>query len=141
MRRTVAVTVEQELSLVLDHDFRIVEVGPAARATFGPLQGQLIYEAFPDCEALFRPYYERARRIGSLVEFGTYYDGYVLHLQVRPRGDELVVTWETLAHLDVLTLDGLVASLATAQEAIVELERELERGLRRSALRVVEEAG
>jgi hypothetical protein len=136
----VAVAVEEGQFVVLDDEFRIVEVGAAARATFGPLLGQAVFDAFPDSEPLFRPYYERARATGATVEFGTYYDGYAIHLRLTPRGSHLVVGWNTLVRLDLLTLEGLLTSLDTALDAIAELERAVEHDLRRAHLRVVEGA-
>lgn len=106
-----AVAVEQVPHVVLDEDNRIVEVGPAAEAGFGHLRGQNVLDSFPDSRPLFLPYYEHARRTGTAVEFDQYYDGYVLHLTVVPAGRRLTVFWDTLCMLDVLTLDGLRASL------------------------------
>ena len=134
-----AVTVEQGQYLVLDEGFRIVEVGPAARATFGPVLGEIAFEAFPDSEPLFRPHYERAARTGRAVEFATFYNGRVLHLHVTPVGARLVVSWEELVRLDVLTLEGLFESLDTALEAIGTSLTEIDATGRRTRLRVVGE--
>ena len=134
-----AVTVEQDQFLVLDDEFRIVEVGPAARATFGPVLGKNAFDAFPDSEPLFRPYYERAARTGQAVEFATFYNGYVLHLRVTPEGSRLVVSWTELARLDLLTLAGLFESLDTALDALGAGLAEIDRGRRRDRLRVIGE--
>jgi PAS domain-containing protein len=136
----VAVTVFEDRYLVLDDDFTIVEVGPAARAMFGPLLGRPAYDAFPESERLFRPYYERAVRLQEPVEFATYYNGYALHLEVAPRGSDLVMRWTTLARLDLMTLEGLAASLDQALVAIEDLERRLRRRTARSQLHVVPDA-
>jgi hypothetical protein len=135
----VAVAVEQDEFLVLDDEFRIVEVGAAARATFGPLLGKRVFDAFPDSEALFRPYYEHVRETGVPTEFATFYDGVALHLRVAPADGDLLVTWRTLARLDVLTIDGLAASLDHALAAIANVERELQRVRGRDRLRIVGE--
>ena len=123
--------------IVLDGDYRIVEVGPAAEAGFGPLLGQVILDAFPDSRALYRPYYEQAKRTREPVEFAQYYDGYVMHVGLEPIGSKLVVTWDTLVMLDVLTLDGLKASMRNALSAISTWEDRLTRQRRRQTLRVV----
>ena len=132
-----AVTAEGSQFIVLDEEYRIVEVGPTAAATFGPLLGRLVYDAFPDCKPLFQPYYERARRTGATVSFATFYDGYVLHLRASPIGSMLRISWDTLVHLDVLTLDGLKTSLNTALATISELTRDAESEQRRTTLHVV----
>lgn len=64
-----------------------------------------------------------------------------MHLRASPRGSKLVVSWDTLVHLDVLTLDGLLASIDRAVEAISALERDAEREHRRGALRIVGDPG
>jgi PAS domain-containing protein len=133
----VAVTVGQDQYLVLDGDYRIVEVGPAAQATFGPVLGQLAFDAFPDSEPLFRPHYERAARTGEPVEFATFYNGLVLHLRVTPSDSRLVVSWEEIARLDVLTLDGLFESLDMALDALGTSLVEIDRRRRRELLRLV----
>jgi len=94
---TVAVAVEQAPFLVLDGDYRIVEVGPAAEATFGPLIGQVVFDCFADATGLYRPYYESARATGEVVEFAQYYDGYVMLIKAEPVEDgRLAVAWEIL---------------------------------------------
>jgi hypothetical protein len=55
MRSTVAVTVEGIPHMVLDEDYRIVQVGPAVEAGLGPLEGRTLWETFPDSKPLFRP--------------------------------------------------------------------------------------
>ena len=133
-----AVTVVEVPSVVLDEDYRIVEVGPAAQAGFGPLLGQNVFDCFPGSRSLFRPYYEKARRTGRVVEFAQYYDGYVTHVTVIPAGPRLTVHWETLCILDVLTHDGLRSSLTEAIAALEERETKIRREQTRDSLRVVE---
>jgi len=133
----VAVAVEQAQYIVLDEEFRIAEVAPSAQASFGPLLGKCIFEAFPESEQLFRPHYERALRMRAPVEFATFYDGHALRLRVHPHGLGVHVSWQDLARLDVLTLDGLVNSLDAALAAIADAERELEHDRARERLRVV----
>ena len=132
-----AVTVGQDQYLILDAEYRIVEVGPAAQAMFGPVLGELAFDAFPDSEPLFRPHYERAARAGEPVEFATFYNGLVLHLRVTPSDSRLVVSWEEIARLDVLTLDGLFESLDTALDALGTSLVEIDRRRRRDLLRLV----
>lgn len=132
-----AVAVTELPHVVLDEEYRIVEVNQAARAGLGPLLGESILESFPGARPLFLPYYEQARRTGETVEFVQYYDGYVAHLKVVPDGQQLTVYWETLCILDVLTLDGLRASLRTALKTLADAEAALQRDQIRSTLRVV----
>lgn len=133
-----AVTVEQDRFLVLDDEFRVVEVGAGARAAYGPVLGQIVFEAFPDSEPLLRPHYEQARATGEAVEFAAFYNGYVKHLRVTPSGSDLTITWDDLGVLDVLTLEGLVSSLDVALRALDECSADIERRRGRSRLRVVE---
>jgi PAS domain-containing protein len=137
----VAVAVEQAPHIVLDEDYRIVEVSPAAEAGFGHLRGQNVLESFPDSRPLFLPYYERARRTGAVLEFAQYYDGYVLHLTVVPSGQTLTVFWDTPYMLDVLTLDGLRASLQSMLETLRASEDATRRESVRRSLSVVGSEG
>jgi hypothetical protein len=113
MERTVAVTVEAP-RVVLDEDYRIVEVGSAAQAAFGPLLGHDLWESFPDSEPLFRPYYEKARRTGEPVEFVQFYRGSVARIRAVPAGCRLALYWQTITRIDTLTLDRLRASVEGA---------------------------
>jgi hypothetical protein len=135
----VAVTVEQVPSLLLDEHYRIVEVGPSAQATFGPLLGRNVLESFPDATSLYRPYYEKARATGEVVEFAQYYDGYVMLIKAEPVEDRrLAVTWEILGMLDTMNLDALRLSLGRILAKLEEHEKRarLERG--RELLRLIE---
>lgn len=132
-----AVAVEGLPSVVLDETDRIVECSPAARPWFAHNLGQSVYACFPGACRLFRPYYEKARRTGQIVEFAQYFDGYVTHVRVAPRNTTLEVTWETLAILDTTTADRLVASLDHAIDRLDDEIREIERDRAKRALRVV----
>ena len=123
--------------IVLDEDYRIVEVGPSAEAGFGPLLGELILDVFPDSRALFQPQYELATLTQAPVQFAQYYDGYVMHVRLEPVGSQLLVTWDRLVMLDVLTLDGLRASLSNALAAISTWEENQAHEQKRAQLRVV----
>ena len=79
-----AVTVEQEPFVVLDHQYRIVEVGPSAEGGSGPLAGLNLWDCFPGSEGLFRPYYERAWRTGEADEFVQFYSGRIARIRVDP---------------------------------------------------------
>lgn len=127
--------------VILDEEYRIVEVGPAAQAGFGPLLGQNVLECFPGSRPLFLPYYEEARRTREVVEFAQFYDGYIMRLRAVPEGSRLTVSWETLGMLDVLTLDGLRMSLQAALQAVTDSEEALRRESVRRSLRVVEGSG
>ena len=132
-----AVAVEQVPHVVLDEDYRIVEVSSAAEAGFGHLLGENVLDCFPDSRPLFLPYYEEARRTGAVLEFDQYYDGYVVHLTVVPAGPRLTVFWNTLGMLDLLTLDGLRASLHSVLETLGASEDDVRRERVRRSLSVV----
>ncbi len=134
-----AVAVEQAPFLVLDEEYRIVEVGPAAEATFAPLIGQIVFDCFADARGLYQPYYERARATGKIVEFAQYYDGYVMVIKAEPVEDgRLAVAWEILGMLDTMNLDALRLSLGRVLTKLEEHEKRarLERGL--ASLRVID---
>ena len=134
-----AVTVEQvPPNLVLDEGYRIVEVGPAAEAGFGPLVGRNLWECFPGAQPLYRPYYERARQTGKPVEFVQFYNGHVGRIRAVPSGGRLALFWEVLCRLDTLTLDGLRASLGEAIAALEECQDQLRREQVRDSLRVID---
>ena len=136
-----AVTVEGLPSVVLDDEYRVVEVNAAARAGMEPLVGEDVLAAFPGSRAVFRPYYEAARRTGRSVEFVQFYGGYVLRLRATPEDDGLRVSWETLAMLDLLTLEGLRRSLDAALRQLESAADDVRRKDLRRSLRVVEGGG
>lgn len=132
-----AVTVEDMPSVVLDETDRIVECNSAARPWFAHNLGKSLYSCFPGSSQLFRPYYEKARRTGQVVEFAQYFDGYVTRVRAAPCRSTLQVTWETLAILDTTTADRLIASLDHAIDRLDDEIREIERDRAKRALRVV----
>jgi hypothetical protein len=133
----VAVAVEQEPSVVLDEEYRIVEVNSAAETAFGPLLGSCVWDCFPGSEAMYRPYYERARREGQPIELVQYYGGYITRVEVVPGAGHIRVAWETLSMLDTRNLEALRASLSGAIDALDKRMADLERKRVRSSLRVV----
>ena len=135
---TVAVTVEQVPFVVLDESYRIVEVGPAAEAGFGPLHGRCVWDCFPGSESMYRPHYERARRRGEPIELVQYYRGYLTKVEVRPEKRAIRVSWEILSMLDTSDLERLRASLTDAIAALDQQAEELDRRRVRRTLRVVE---
>ena len=72
-----------------------------------------------------------------MIEFAQYYDGYVMRVKVVPDKGRLTVSWETLGILDVLTLDGLRASLDSVLQALAATEENVDREHVRQSLRVV----
>jgi PAS fold len=135
----VAVTVQQAPFVVLDEDYRIVEVGPLAQATFGPLLGRNVHECFPDAASLYRPYYENARATGEVVEFAQYYDGYVMLIKAEPlENGRLAVTWEILGMLDTMNLDALRLSLGRILAKLEEREKRVRVQRGRESLRLIE---
>ncbi len=133
-----AVTVEETPQMVLDENYLIVEIGPDVEAGFGPLAGRRVWEAYPGSEALFQPYYERARTSGEPVEFVQFYNGYLTQIRAVPKQGRLQVFWKVLCRLDTLTLDGLAASLVAAIAQVEEGEALLGREQIRGLLTVVE---
>jgi hypothetical protein len=135
----VAVTVEQSPFVVIDREDRIVGVGPRAESQFGPLLGSVMWECFPGAEQLFKPYYDQARRSGETVEFVQFYDGYIVRVRAAPRaGDELELSWEQLARIDMLTLDALAETLAASLQVLDDEQRDAHRDQLRKTLTLIE---
>ncbi len=132
-----AVTVEDSPSVVLDESDRIVECNSAARPWFAHHLGKCVFSCFPGSSALFRPYFDKARATGQVVEFAQYFDGYVTRVRATPCNATLRVTWETLAILDTATADRLLASLDHAIGRLDDEIRELERDRAKRSLRIV----
>ena len=120
-----AVAVLRKPYLVLDEDYRIVEVGPAAAGQFGPLVGLDLWACFPDSEPLYRPHYDKARRTGEPVEFVQFYKGTVARIRAVPAGCRIELFWEHIMRLDTLTLDRLATSLSDAIARLTHREAEL----------------
>jgi len=133
----VAVAVEQAPLIVVDEEFRIVDVGPGAEARFGPLLGRILWECFTGSEHLFRPYYERAWRTGRPEEFVQFYNGFVTRVRAARRGDLLALWWHRLHVIDVLTLDDLGASIERTLELLDDEEAEILRQGARASLRLL----
>jgi hypothetical protein len=133
----VAVTVEDSPSVVLDEHDLIVECNAAARPWFEHNIGRSVYSCFPGSTRLFRPYYDRARRTGQVVEFAQCFDGYVTHVRAMPTHSTLRVTWETLAILDTTTAARLLSTIDEAIGRLDDLMRGLERERAKRSLRVV----
>ena len=134
-----AVTVKQSPFVLLDEDYRIVEVDSPAEAAFGPLLGRNVFDCFPDATSLYRPYYEKARATGKVVEFAQYYDGYVMLINARPVEDGgLVLGWEILGMLDTMTLDALCMSLGRILAKLGDEEKRTRQKRQRASLRLIE---
>jgi hypothetical protein len=133
----VAAAVPDALVLVLDEDYRAVEMSPAFRAGCGLTPGDCALDGLPISRSMFVQSCEHARRTGDavdLVEFGA---GRVLHIHVVPRDEQLHTSWETLGILDTLTMDGLRASLRSIAETLAGTEDALGRERLRRSLRLV----
>ncbi|HXG76821.1 MAG TPA: hypothetical protein VNJ53_09640 [Gaiellaceae bacterium] len=133
-----AVAVEDSPTVVVDDQYRVVDFSPAAAPWFAQHVGRELFECFPGCRSLFRPYYEQARRTGEEVAFAQFFDGYLTYVTARPHEAGLAITWETLGMLDTWTLDGLRASLQAALERLDRRCAELARARVRRHLRLVE---
>ena len=128
MKATVAVAVERSRSLVLDADYRIVEIGSAVEGGFGHFQDLVVWEIEPAARPLVEPYLEQAWRTGEPVEFVQFFGGRLMSIEAVVRAGRLHVSWEVVLRLDVLTLDALRASL---HEAVAIVERYEDRAARR----------
>lgn len=124
--------------VVLDEDYRVVEDGLASQARFAMRRNTSPLDGLPSSRSLFAPHYERAKRSGKTVDFVQYLDGRVVQVRIVPYARRLVVSCQTLCILDVLTLDGLHASLGSIIEALEEAEEKLRRQRARESLRVIE---
>jgi PAS domain-containing protein len=133
----VAVAVPEALVLVLDEDYRAVEMSPAFEAGCGLTRGDCVLHGLPVSRSVFVQYCEHARRTGEpvdLVEFG---GGRVLHIRVVARDERFHTSWETVGILDTLTIGGLSASLRTMAETLAGTEDTLRRERLRRSLRLV----
>lgn len=133
-----AVAVDARPHAVLDENLRIVELSWAApNEHFGRGCGHGFIELFSGSRSVILPYLDEARRTARVVTFARHFDGYLAEVRIVPDGRTLSVSCEPLAVLDVLTLDGLRASLDAALELLHEREHALRREVVRSSLRVV----
>lgn len=134
---TVAVAVSDALVLVLDEDYRAVEMSPAFRAGCGLAPGDSALEGLPISRSVFVQFCEHARRTGEAVDLVEFGGGRVLHIRVAPRDERLHTSWQTLGILDTLTMDGLRASLRSIAETLAGTEDTLGRERVRRSLRLV----
>jgi hypothetical protein len=134
----VAVAVEEHSVVVLDEQDQLVGAVSSAQASIRLPEDASPLEQLPSARAVFAPYFERARRTGRTLEFVEFVDGRVVQVTVRPEGARLVVSWQTLDILDVLTLEGLRASIERVVETLAQAEATLRRAQARQLLRVVE---
>jgi PAS domain-containing protein len=133
----VAVAVHATPCVVLDDQYRVVEMNRAAEAGVGRVWGQDL-DSFPDARPLFLPYLKEAERTRRVVRFPQYFEGYVVEVTIEPGEGTFTVTWERLCVLDVLTLEGLRASLAKVLDTLRDREDALRRDGVRRRLRVIE---
>ncbi len=96
--------------------------------------------SFQTAEPLFGPHYEEAWRTGEPVEFVQFYGGRVRLVHAHAQSGRLEVSWELLAQLDTLTLEGLRSSVAQAISALEESGIASRRKLPRRTLRLVKGA-
>ena len=75
------------------------------------------------------------------MTFAQYFEGYVAEVKIVPGAGALTLVWERLGTLDVMTMDGLRASLRHALDALRAREDALRREVVRGSLRVVEGGG
>jgi hypothetical protein len=134
----VAVAVEAAPYVVLDDEFRVVETGWPADAGVGPRCGESLLDHFPGSRPLFLPYLEKARRTQGIVKFAQYFEGHVAEVSIVPDTSRLTLVWDRLCTLDVMTMDGLDASLRHALDMLRAREDALRREVVRGSLRVVE---
>jgi hypothetical protein len=134
----VAVAVEAAPWVLLDDEYRVVETSWPADAGVGPHCGQNLLDFFPGSRPLFLPYLKEAQRTRRIVKFAQYFEGYVAEVRIVPDGGSLTLVWEQLGTLDVMTMDGLRASLRKALDTLRAREDALRREVVRGTLRVVE---
>ena len=132
-----AVTVEGNLRVVLDEEYRIVEVSLAAEPMLGHLVGETVWDHFPGAREVFLPYCEEARRSRESGEFVAFYEGVLVRVRYVPEGLRLAATWEILGTVDVSSIDALRASLGEIVSALAD-EETVPLGNLRPVLRVVE---
>ena len=132
-----AVAVPDALVLVLDEEYRAVEMSPAFEAGCGLTRGDCALDGLPVSRSVFVQYCEHARRTGEVVDLVEFGGGRVLHVRVVARDEHFHTSWETLGILDTLTIAGLGASLQTMAETLAGTEDTLGRERLRRSLRLV----
>jgi hypothetical protein len=133
----VAVAVTEPVVFVLDEDYRAVEMSPALQAGCGLAAGDCVLDGLPIARSTFVRSCEHARRTGETVDLVEYGGGRLLRIGIDPQGENLRVSWETLAILDTLTMDGLRTSLRSILETLARAEDALGRDRMRRSLRLV----
>lgn len=108
--------------IVLDEDYRILEVAVSVEHVFGKLLGQNVWELFPGSRAIFSSYLEHAHRTGQPVEFVQFYRGTVVRVEAAPQDGRLHVSWEVLGAVDVSTLESMRTSLGEIVSLLTEEE-------------------
>ena len=136
-----AVAVPEALVLVLDADYRAVEMSPAFEAGCGLTPGDCVLHGLPVSRSVFVQYCEHARRTGEAVDLVEFGGGRVLHIRIVARDDRLHTSWETVGILDTLTIGGLSASLRTVADTLAGTEDTLRRERLRRSLRLVGGSG
>jgi hypothetical protein len=123
--------------IVLDEDYRMLEVAPSVESVFGDFLGQNVWELFPGSHAIFASYLEAAHRTGEPVEFVQFYQGTVVRIEAAPQDGLLHVSWEVLGAVDVSTLENMRASLGHIESVLTEKKGAQEDGHSGRRLRVV----
>jgi hypothetical protein len=134
----VAVTVQGALRLVVDEEYRIVDVSAAAQPALGHLLGQNVWEHFPRARSLFLPHYEEARGTGESVEFVQFFNGKLVRVSAVPKDRGLAVSWRVLRIVDVSTIETLRHSLCDIVSDLAEEERNVTEAHAGRPLRILE---
>ena len=133
-----AVTVGRNLRIVVDRDYRIVDVSQAADPMFGHLLGQNLWEHFPRARSVFLPYYEAARNTGESIEFVQFFDGRLMRVSAVLKDVGLAVSWKVLRMLDTSTIETLRHSLRDVVSDLAEEERKVTEAHVGRSLRILE---
>jgi hypothetical protein len=118
----VAVAVEGDRHIVLDEEYRIVEVGASAAPEFGAFLGRRVWDVFPDSRAVFLPHLEEAHRTGEPVEFVQFFEGTLVRVDAVPENRRLAISRKVLGTVDVSTLESLRNSLLGIVNALADEE-------------------
>ena len=124
--------------IVLDEDYRILEVAQSVQSVFGDFLGQNVWELFPGSHAIFSSYLGDAHRTGEPVEFVQFYRGTVVRIEAAPQDGRLHVSWEVLGAVDVSTLESMRTSLGDIVSLLTEQEGAPQSEHSRPPLHVVE---
>ena len=104
---------------VLDHEDRVVHVGPRRHYAAKPFFGQVLWSRLPGAEVLLAPGFAEARASGRPVEFAVFYAGCAMSIRAVPAADGLAVHVEHLTELNVRTLATLAESLRQIEAELV----------------------